>query len=220
MPVKPLVRAKSRLKGVLSSEQRERLALGMLLRNIQIMKMIPAISGTLVISRDTKVLAVARDQEVHTVQESGQPELNSALSRATKLLRAWGADATLILPTDIPLLMPEDIEQIVHLGRFPGTVVIAPDHLEDGTNALLVNPPGAIKYGYGEGSFARHKSHAELEGLTLHVYESERIAIDVDTPEDLKSYAKLAEKYNIPLIDYLSLEPAIEDMLLVENPSG
>ncbi len=209
MPVKPLVRAKSRLADVLSPEQREKFALNMLLRHIQLLKSIPAIDGILVISRDTKVLSVAREQGVNTVQESGQPKLNTALTRATDLLRAWHVEATLVLPTDIPLLAVEDVEQILHLGRYTGTVVVAPDAQRNGTNALLMNPPGIIEYSYGEGSFDRHVSRAELAGVKLHIYESERIAMDVDTSEDLEQYLILAEKYGEPILDY---------GLLVEDP--
>ncbi len=200
MPVKPLVRAKSRLADVLTPDQREKLALQMMVHNIELLNTIPSIAGILVISRDTKVLSVAREYGVNTVQESGQPELNQALLRATELLRSWAVDALLILPTDIPLLDVEDIEEILHLGRFPGTVVIAPDYERNGTNALLVNPPGVIRYGYGEGSFARHVSYAELAGVTCHVYESERVALDVDTPTDLERYVELADEYGVPVM--------------------
>lgn len=207
MPVKPLVRSKSRLAPVLTNAERERLSLGMLLHNIHLLKTIPEIAGTLIISRDTKVLAVVRDLGVSTVQESGQPELNSALTRATDLLRSWGVDAVLVLPTDLPLLAAEDVRQMLHLGRFTSTVVIAPDDEHDGTNALLVNPPGILEYSYGAGSFDRHIRNAELVGATVQIYESERIAMDVDTPSDLERYLMLAEKYEVPVIDYHVLDP-------------
>ena len=218
MPVKPLLRAKSRLSGVLSPTEREKLALNMLVRNVELLKSIPSVLGTLVISRDTKLLSIVRDLGgIHTVQESGQPELNSALLRATDLLRSWGAEAVLILPTDIPLVTAEDIEQIVHLGRLRDTVVIAPDSQKNGTNALLVHPPGIIQYSYGEGSYARHITFAELAGLNVQVYESERIAVDVDTPSDLLLYERLAAKYGVPVIDYRIEEPTNTTLALMED---
>lgn len=209
LPVKPLVRGKSRLAPVLSPAQREKLSLGMLLHNIQLLKSLGCISNILVISRDTKVLSIARDLGVYTVQESGQPELNPALMRASKLIHTWGGEAMLILPSDIPLVSAEDIEQIVHLGRFPATMVIAPDTARDGTNALFVHPPGLIPYSYGTGSFQRHIAEAELAGATVEVYESERLALDVDTPPDLDEYVRLAAKYNVPVIDF-QLQQVVE----------
>ncbi len=208
MPVKPLLRAKSRLSAVLTPAQREKLATLMLMRNLQLLKDLPNVAGILVVSRDTKVLAVARDYGVTTVQESGQPELNPALLRATDFLKTLNAKAVLILPTDLPLLAAEDVHNIIELGSYSGTVVIAPDQEKDGTNALLVNPPGAITYHYGPASFARHRAAAELEGLDLKIYESPRVAVDIDTPEDLLTYRELAQHYNMPMLDILAEEVA------------
>lgn len=204
LPVKPLNRAKSRLAAVLPPEERVQLALNMLLHVIHTLQSVRLIAGVLVISRDTKVLSVARERGkgVYTLQESGQPELNSALTRATKLLASWGAEATLVLPTDVPLVCQEDIERILYLGRFTRSVVLSPDRQKDGTNALLMHPPELISYSYGPGSFERHRAAAELEGATLHFYESARIALDVDTPDDLQIYRKLASIYNIPMISF------------------
>lgn len=202
MPVKPLLRAKSRLAEVLNPAEREKLALEMFEHNLRLLRDIDSVSGTLVISRDTKALSIARDYGVTTVQESGQPELNPALMRATEFLRTMGADAVLILPTDIPLLCEDDINAIIRMGRFPGTVVLAPDRIEDGTNAMLINPPGSLEYSYGKDSFSRHRSQAELHGLDVKIYHSTRIALDVDTAEDLELYRRLALRYDVPMIDY------------------
>jgi 2-phospho-L-lactate guanylyltransferase len=206
MPVKPLLRAKSRLASVLSPAEREKLALGMFVHNLSLLRDIDEVAGTLVITRDTKALAIARDYNATTVQESGQPELNPALMRATEFLRTMGADAVMILPTDIPLLCEEDVQAIIQRGQYPATVVLTPDRNKDGTNAMLVNPPGAMVYTYGEDSFGRHKSQAELHGLQVVVYESTRLALDVDTPEDLELYRRLALRYDVPMIDYHTSE--------------
>ena len=62
MPVKPLVRAKSRLAGVLTPDQRKDLAMQMLIHNIRSCEsMSPAVTDTLVISRDMEVLSKVRD---------------------------------------------------------------------------------------------------------------------------------------------------------------
>lgn len=221
LPVKPLNRAKSRLAGVLSPENRTQLAMNMLVHTINTLQRVQAISGVLVISRDSKVLSVARDQGkgVFTIQESGQPELNSALMRATQLLNSWGAETTLVLPTDIPLLAVDDIEKMLHIGRYTPSVVIAPDRQRDGTNALLTNPSGIIVYSYGPGSFERHCSQAQLVGAELHVFESERIALDVDTPDDLLIYQQMAHQYHMPMLNYSheseytnDIVPYVEDL--------
>lgn len=199
IPVKPLTRAKSRLQTVLSPEQRQQLAEQMMLHVITTVKAVPQVHGVLVISRDTKALAMARELGTHTVVESGNPELNNALMRATQVVAGWGGRAVVVLPADIPLIAVEDVVSLCELGETDNTVVIATDSDEDGTNALFIRPPGLIPYAYGMGSFRRHISLAEEAGATIKVYNSERLQLDIDVPADLEFYRRLvgnhAENY-------------------------
>ena len=121
-------------------------------------------------------------------------ELNAALLRASQVVATQGADGVLVLPADVPMVTAEDIEQILHLGRYNTTVVLAPDANEDGTNALLCNPPGFIPFSYGPGSFLRHKTLAEEAGATVKIYRSDRISLDIDTPPDLDLYRQMDGK--------------------------
>ncbi len=201
IPVKPLNRAKSRLAGVLTPDQRAELAETLFRRVLEVVRAVPQIAGTLVISRDTRALAIARDAKVHTVQESGAPELNTALMRATQVVGGWRGGAVLILPADLPLVTPEDLRDLIRLGMEDRSVIIATDRTQNGTNAMLVRPPGLIPYTYGEGSFHRHLAAAELVGANVQVYHSERLMLDIDMPEDLELYYQLSAKDpSLPLI--------------------
>ncbi|MGQ9849367.1 MAG: 2-phospho-L-lactate guanylyltransferase [Aggregatilineaceae bacterium] len=201
VPVKPLNRAKSRLADVLLPEQREALATALLLRTVHLLLPLSHIQGVLVISRDSKALAMVRDLGAQTVQESGAPELNNALLRATQALKLWGAEAALIVPADIPLLSEEEVATVVDMGRFHHSVVLVPDRNECGTNLLFVRPPGLIPYAFGENSFNRHKSYARDAGATVFVHRSERAALDLDTAQDLLRYVELAKALGEPIIE-------------------
>ncbi len=188
IPVKPLNRAKTRLSGVLQPEQRQQLAEMMFRHVLQVVRDVPQIIGTLVISRDTKALAIARDYKARTVQESGAPELNAALTRATQVVAGWRGEAVLVLPADLPLVTGEDISRIALLGSDPFSVVLSTDQNEDGTNALLMRPPGLMSYAFGPGSFRRHIQLAREAGIEPKVYRSDRLALDIDLPVDLDQY--------------------------------
>jgi 2-phospho-L-lactate guanylyltransferase len=188
IPVKPLNRAKSRLAAVLSPEQRQQLAESMFRHVLDAVRTLPQIIGTLVISRDGRALAIAREYGAKTVQEAGTPELNSALMRATQVVASWGGESVLVLPADLPFVSSEDIISILALGRGPQSVVIATDHKQDGTNALFMRPPGVISYAYGPGSYQRHKELARLSGIEVKTYFSESLALDVDVSDDLDQY--------------------------------
>lgn len=201
VPVKPWNLAKSRLKSILSQEQRETLAAAMLRHVLTLLVESPEISGVLVISRDSHVLAEARALGANTVVESGTPELNPSLTRATHITRTWGASATLMLPSDLPLITAENISEIVQMGHdVRQTIVIAPDRHEDGTNALLMRPPAIINYAFGPGSFQRHQQLAKAAGVAVQVYRSPLVALDVDTRDDLAHYRALAATYSRPLL--------------------
>ena len=212
VPVKPLNRAKSRLAATLSPETREHLAGAMLVHTLTAIHESQAVSGILVISRDNRALVLARKHYARTVQESGMPELNAALERAGQVIASWNARAALVLPADLPLLMAADVEGLVQQGRYQQSVVIGPDRAGTGTNALLLRPPGLIPYLFGENSFARHVAAAEAVGAAVHVYRSERLMLDLDTPDDVALYVELCKKYGQELL----LDFATENLLPID----
>jgi 2-phospho-L-lactate guanylyltransferase len=201
VPVKSLDQAKSRLATVLTPGERKHLALMLLERTVRLLRSIREIQGVLVISHDMEVLALVRGWGVQAIPESEMPELNSALRRATQTLATWDADAVLVVPEDLPLLIDEDVRQVLGLAGDGTSVVIAPDRREEGTNLLLLRPPGVIPYRFGDHSFAEHQRLAREANATLAIYRSERAALDLDTPDNLRQYQELAKALGVPMIN-------------------
>jgi len=185
VPVKPLRRGKSRLAEVLTQDERADLNRRLLAHTLDTLTTIPEIEHVLVISRDQAALALAREYGARTVQENGAPHLNTALTRATILARNYATRGVLIIPADLPLLTPEDVQAILDRANDPPVVVVAPDRRRQGTNALLVCPAGLIEYEFGPGSFQRHCSLARKAGARLEICELPSLALDMDLPEDL-----------------------------------
>lgn len=186
VPVKPLRRSKSRLSGVMSVDERAILSRELLTHTLEVLRDVPEVEHTLVISRDSMALSVARDFGARTVQENGTPELNRALIRATLVARGYGVSRVLILPADLPLIARDDVERLLAMAQDPPVVVVAPDRHGTGTNALLSSPPGLIEYDFGPNSFQRHIARAKSSGARLEVCELPALALDVDLPEDLE----------------------------------
>jgi 2-phospho-L-lactate/phosphoenolpyruvate guanylyltransferase len=191
VPVKPLRRGKSRLAGMLTEDQRTSLNRYLLEHVLTVLKEIPEIEHTLVVSRDPAALALTREMGGRTVLEDGAPLFNTAIKRATIAAKAQGAHAVLILPADLPLIKPTDIKGLLKRGKIMPVVVIAPDRRQDGTNGLFVNPAGLIEYGYGPGSFHVHCERAIEAGAKLIILKSRNISLDLDLPEDLKALGGL-----------------------------
>jgi 2-phospho-L-lactate/phosphoenolpyruvate guanylyltransferase len=186
VPVKPLKRGKSRLAGVLNEQERAELNFKLLTHTLQTLKSIPQIDQVLVVSRDQEALAMARDIGARTVQEHGSPGLNMALWRATMVAKKYSAHGVLILPADLPLLISEDIHSLIELAQVTPVVVVVPDRHREGTNALLVSPPGLIEYQFGPDSFNIHCQLAEKTRARLKICELPSLALDMDVPEDLE----------------------------------
>ncbi len=186
VPVKPLRTAKSRLSAVLTKDEREILSQQMLINTLDLLREVKEIERTLVVSRDTKALSIARKHGARTVTENGAPELNNALARATVVAQQYDISGVLVIPADLPLMRMDDVEKLIGRATDPPVVVIAPDRHGSGTNALLSSPPGLIEYDFGTDSFERHVARAKAAGVRLVVCEIPSIGLDVDLPEDLE----------------------------------
>ena len=186
VPVKPLQRAKSRLAQVLSPEERRTLSRSLFIHTLEVLAASPAIERTLVVSRDTEALSLARGYGARSINEQGSPHLNRALARATQVARSYGVAGVLVLPADLPLLTAEALDEFVSRAEKPPVVVLAPDRRGQGTNALLCSPPGLIEYDFGARSFSRHQARALAAHARLEVCPHPSLALDLDLPEDLE----------------------------------
>jgi 2-phospho-L-lactate/phosphoenolpyruvate guanylyltransferase len=190
IPVKPLRRGKSRLAGTLSEDERTELNRSLLQNTLKTFADLREVEEVLVISRDPQALTIARNYGARTVREDGQPELNTALKRATAVAQLYATGGVLVLPADLPLVTREDILTLIERAGEPPVVVIAPDRHERGTNALLISPTGLIEYDFGEDSFQRHCQRAREAGARLEIVNLPALGLDLDLPEDLELVRK------------------------------
>ncbi len=185
IPVKPLRRGKSRLSGVLDENGRTALNTCLLQNTLAALAGVPEIDHTLIISRDPQALSIARTFGAQTLLERSGSNLNRALEIATAIVRRSAHRGLLILPADLPLLRSHDIADLLATASRPPVISIVPDRHGEGTNALLVSPPGMLRYSFGVGSFRRHCEAAQQCEAKLQVVHNPVIALDLDIPEDL-----------------------------------
>lgn len=195
VPVKPLHRGKSRLSEILTDKERSQLNHQLFLHTIEVLKEVEQISDILVVSRDSNVLTEARDNGVRTVTENGSPELNNALLRASLFSKVFSTEGVLIVPADLPLMTPMDVTAFLEQRSESPMIVIAPDRRREGTNMLLIDPPDMITFSFGQASFTKHCELAQASGARVSIFENERIALDLDIPED---YDILRSKNVVP----------------------
>ncbi|MDX1524498.1 MAG: 2-phospho-L-lactate guanylyltransferase [Anaerolineae bacterium] len=181
IPAKPFEQAKSRLSPVLTPSERAGLSQRLLIHTINVAR---SVGQVVVISRDKHVRQVAKKNGAWAWVEAGS-DLNEALEQATGWITAQGVEASLIIPSDLPLLTEAALTEMIGLGQTNPAMVIAPCHRQTGTNALFLRPPKLIEFGFGENSFALHRRLARINGCEPVIYRSEVIGLDLDFPEDL-----------------------------------
>lgn len=210
IPVKPLRYGKSRLAHILSPDERAELTTEMLNRTLQVLDDVAGIYRTLVVSRDTAALKIARQHGALTYGEGEKQNLNLALTRAAHIASAQEASGILIIAADLPLITVADVEMML-AGIAPTmvtsrardytngslsfqaqrAVALCPDRNEDGTNALYVSPPTGFTFNYGDGSFKRHLKEAQRLGMQSRVIHAPGLKFDLDTEEDWQTYQAL-----------------------------
>jgi 2-phospho-L-lactate guanylyltransferase len=203
VPVKPLHRGKTRLSGVLSEADRYALNISLLVRTLEVLKASKSIYQVALISRDPAALAIGEDCDVEVLREEGEPGLNPALQSAARQISAAHPDGLLILPADLPLIQPADINAMAESATVPPVVVIAPDRHGSGTNALVLRPADQIEFTFGIGSFARHCQAARSAGASLRIADQPAVGLDLDMPEDLELLREMEfhlPGFNLPAI--------------------
>jgi 2-phospho-L-lactate guanylyltransferase len=189
IPVKGFGNAKQRLSPLLDAAERELLAETMVRDVLRQVLNARGLAGTCVVTGDDKVAGIALSLGAQVIRERAESGETDAVDFARAELRKAGCEAVLILPGDMPLVRSADIEQV--LAQVPGLAMapfalLVPSHDRLGTNALLLAPPDIIKLRFGYDSFSFHMSQVSAQGLPLRFFENERIALDIDEPEDLK----------------------------------
>jgi len=186
IPVKRLDNAKSRLSPLLTDSERKQFCIKMLEDVLRTVKSTKSINQTVVVSNDPEVFHVAKNFEAAYLRERNAG-LNEAVSEAVDWCVGRGATSVLVLPADIPLVTPTDLSEMFAL-RERFSMIISPSRSDKGTNALLLTPPNVCPTFYGPCSFQKHMEEASKRRISFRSFRSHRIALDIDTVEDLKDF--------------------------------
>jgi 2-phospho-L-lactate guanylyltransferase len=188
IPVKPLAVGKSRLAGVLRTHQRRVLNEQLLRHVLGVAVAVVGGARVVVVSADPAVHQLARRFRAQPCREQGPRDLNAAITQGAELAHRQGARAVLSIASDLPLLAEAELRVLVAAAR-ANSVVAAPDRAGEGTNALLVCPPGRIRYAYGRDSLRKHQAQARQVGCRWSVVEAPGLAFDIDHPDDYRRWA-------------------------------
>jgi 2-phospho-L-lactate guanylyltransferase len=155
VPVKRFHEAKQRLAPGVDDARRAALAAAMLEDVLEAIARTRAIERTIVVSGDPVAQEIATAASAEIVPDpADEGHVEAALAGIARA-EADGAGCVVLLPGDCPLLEPRELERLL-TGLPEAYVAIVPDRHGEGTNALALSPPSAIRPAFGEGSRARH----------------------------------------------------------------
>jgi len=186
VPVKRFENAKTRLSSMLDTEDRIRLSSLMLEDTLQILSVAPPLTQVIIVSADKRADEIATKHGAKFLPEEKEKGVNSAVALADGYcIEKEAADATIVIPHDLPLLDSIVISKACELAEKESTcIVICPSVRYDGTNMLLRKPPSVIGTFYETDSYNMHVRTAIKLGIPVKPLLSKSLMYDIDTPED------------------------------------
>tara|TARA_Y100000780_G_C13668323_1_gene411385 strand:- start:258 stop:893 length:636 start_codon:yes stop_codon:yes gene_type:complete len=205
IPVKMLVNSKKRLASILTIGERVRLSETMLLDVLHAVCN-SSISKVIVVSNDEKIIKIARDFSATIVVEEKELGVNSAVALTDSICK--DCDASIVIPQDLPFILPIDIDMICNSAMSKRCVVITPSYRYDGTNALLRKPTNVIETHYDEDSYEIHMNKARERNIPVKILLNKRLMLDIDEPKDVihamnVDYTSKTKKYLLEIKEKL-----------------
>jgi 2-phospho-L-lactate guanylyltransferase len=191
VPVKKFENSKTRLSSMLGAGDRVQLAALMLDDTLAALSRAKSLRQIVVVSGDRRAEEIAARHGARFLREEKERGVNSAVELADSYCAGEGADATVVIPQDLPLLDALDVDVVCGMAENEGScIVICPSLRYDGTNLLLRKPPSVIKTYYDNDSYQSHVRAAGALGMTVKLYFSKKMMSDLDTPEDVRQLSK------------------------------
>lgn len=186
VPVKRFENAKTRLSSMLDTEDRIRFSSLMLEDTLQILSVAPSLTQVIIVSADKRADEIATKHGAKFLPEEKEKGVNSAVALADGYcIEKEAADATMVIPHDLPLLDTIVISKACELAeKESACIVICPSVRYDGTNMLLRKPPSVIGTFYETDSYNMHVRTAIKLGIQVKPLLSKSLMHDIDTPED------------------------------------
>ena len=190
VPVKSLANAKQRLASVLDQPARTRLAQAMLFDVLETLHAWTARPEVSIVTSDLFACELARRFEFQIIPDNANHSETDAIEMATRFCESHGADSTLVIPADIPLIAARELEQILEAAPPAEGSVLVPAADGRGTNAAWRRPAGLFPLRFGNDSFKPHLAAARATQKPCVVVSLPGIALDIDNPSDLRQLAE------------------------------
>ncbi|MFG2227042.1 2-phospho-L-lactate guanylyltransferase [Streptomyces sp. NPDC050161] len=184
VPLKPLVRAKSRLSRAAGEEFRPRLALAFALDTVTAALACADVADVAVVTDDPLAGERLAALGARIVPDTPARGLNAALAHGASAIRARRPDAAVAaLNADLPALRTAELARVLHCAALFPRAFLA-DAADIGTTLLTASSGVELAPAFGGCSRARHLASGARE---ITAADTASVRRDVDTGEDLRA---------------------------------
>src|SRR5215213_2669726 len=185
VPVKRFENAKTRLSTILDMDDRILLSSLMLEDTVKILSSVRSLTQVVIVSADKRAEEMATKHGVNFLWEEKENGVNAAVALAEGYCIREAAEATVVIPQDLPLLDAIEVSTACQLAENESRcIVICPSLRYDGTNMLLRKPPSIIATFYDADSYNMHVKAAIRLCIPVKRLFSKALMHDIDTPKD------------------------------------
>jgi len=186
VPIKDFANAKERLSQILSPQERHSLARAMAEDVLRSLLGVSELDGIAVVTRDAEAQALCAELGIRVLIEAENQGQTAAVMVASWTLKDEDVESVLTIPGDVPLVLPQDIRPVLAAHGESPAMTIVPARDYQGSNCVVLSPPGFVSLRFGDNSFYPHLDAARQTGIEPLTVESENLGLDIDTPDDLE----------------------------------
>ena len=189
VPFKSLLAGKRRLSEYFGTVHLQQLVAAMLQDTLQALTQAQGLSRIIIVSNDQYAQELAAQLHVeHRFEPDNCSGLNEVVTATAASLQQEGVESLLVVHSDLPMLSVAELEQLIsqHNGmNGDKNLSIVPDKNQQGSNCLLISPPTALPFCYGENSYSLHSAAAQANNIAIATVTLAGASCDIDYPEDI-----------------------------------
>ena len=161
---------------------------------LQVVTETKLIDDIILVSKDESAFGIGKKFNCIEIVDDEESGVNNAVSLANEFLTEHDYDCSVVLPQDIPLISPHDLDSLIAFYQNKKNAIIVPSRHFDGTNALVRKPVPRIETRYDEGSYKFQFEPLKTAKINYSLALIHRIMIDIDNIIDVNYMLKLNSK--------------------------
>ena len=144
-----------------------------------------SINDTIIVSKDESAFTIGKKFNCIEIFDEKECGVNDAVFLGNEFLAEHDYSCSIVLPQDIPLILSDDLNNLLKWYYYKKNAIIVPSRHFDGTNALIRPPIPNMKTRYDEGSYKFQFEPIRLAKMEYSLALIHRVMIDIDNIVDV-----------------------------------